>query len=184
MEDCDLLCAINESQATAPELAGALVTKARQVVEANIENGRIGSCLLYVAVAEKATSDELDAIKEQLGSSAVKIRKASKIEYVTRTGAGRSETSFVVQDVVSRTLAKLTNGLVALNEEDWELPNDKDTMMNRKTGTRHSKEEAEYLEHVAKMDAQITDRVCPNCGKPCPTYRKTCKHCAAFVGRA
>ncbi len=32
----------------------------------------------------------------------------------------------------------------------------------------------------AQKDAQITDRRCPQCGAPCPAYRKTCKACGSF----
>jgi hypothetical protein len=28
-------------------------------------------------------------------------------------------------------------------------------------------------------DARITQNKCPNCGKPCPTYRRTCRYCCA-----
>ncbi|HYE20859.1 MAG TPA: zinc ribbon domain-containing protein [Tepidisphaeraceae bacterium] len=35
----------------------------------------------------------------------------------------------------------------------------------------------ERLDQQAKADAQLTDRRCPACGKPMPSYRKTCKHC-------
>ena len=33
------------------------------------------------------------------------------------------------------------------------------------------------MDAVATKDAQITRERCPFCGKPCPSYRKTCKHC-------
>jgi hypothetical protein len=31
----------------------------------------------------------------------------------------------------------------------------------------------------AEADARITDRRCASCGKPCPSYRRTCKYCGA-----
>lgn len=37
---------------------------------------------------------------------------------------------------------------------------------------------------VAEKDAAITDRRCPYCGKPCPSYRITCKHCLKSVRTA
>lgn len=37
----------------------------------------------------------------------------------------------------------------------------------------------ERLEREAEADAQITDRRCSACGKPLPSYRRTCKHCGA-----
>jgi hypothetical protein len=40
---------------------------------------------------------------------------------------------------------------------------------------------AEELARAAEADARITDRKCPQCGKPCPSYRKTCKHCGQKV---
>jgi hypothetical protein len=39
------------------------------------------------------------------------------------------------------------------------------------------------LRHHAEHDALLTDRTCPECSKPCPRYRETCKHCNSFVGR-
>jgi len=46
-------------------------------------------------------------------------------------------------------------------------------------------EEAERAQkqRLAAMDAGITDRRCPQCGAPCPTYRKTCKACGFDIGR-
>jgi hypothetical protein len=43
-----------------------------------------------------------------------------------------------------------------------------------------AKYERQKQERIARMtatDAAMTDRRCPFCGKPCPSYRKTCKHC-------
>jgi hypothetical protein len=37
----------------------------------------------------------------------------------------------------------------------------------------------ERLTRQAEADARITDRRCAFCGKPMPTYRRTCKHCGA-----
>jgi hypothetical protein len=34
---------------------------------------------------------------------------------------------------------------------------------------------------IAAKDAAITDNRCPACGQPCPTYRRTCKHCRRAV---
>jgi hypothetical protein len=38
-----------------------------------------------------------------------------------------------------------------------------------------------HLDAIAAKDAAITDKRCPCCGKPCPRYRKTCKHCGKAV---
>ena len=35
---------------------------------------------------------------------------------------------------------------------------------------------ADELARAAAADARITDKTCPHCGKPCPSYRKTRKH--------
>jgi hypothetical protein len=35
----------------------------------------------------------------------------------------------------------------------------------------------------AEKDAGLTNRRCPKCNSPCPTYRKTCKVCGFAVGR-
>lgn len=43
--------------------------------------------------------------------------------------------------------------------------------------------ERERGRRKAAKDAAITDRYCPNCGLPCPSYRLTCKACGAEVGR-
>jgi hypothetical protein len=37
------------------------------------------------------------------------------------------------------------------------------------------------MDAVAAQDAQITSERCRFCGKPCPGYRKTCKHCHRHV---
>jgi hypothetical protein len=43
---------------------------------------------------------------------------------------------------------------------------------------------AEWSARMAAADAKITDRKCPHCGQPCPSYRKTCKHCRQAVNTA
>jgi hypothetical protein len=40
------------------------------------------------------------------------------------------------------------------------------------------------LAKIAEADAKITDFRCSNCGQPCPSYRKTCKHCGKPVSTA
>jgi hypothetical protein len=42
----------------------------------------------------------------------------------------------------------------------------------------------EELVRAAVKDAAITDSKCPHCGQPCPSYRKTCKHCRKPVNAA
>lgn len=37
------------------------------------------------------------------------------------------------------------------------------------------------LDHQAAEDALITTSTCPHCAKPCPSYRRTCKHCGRSV---
>lgn len=39
----------------------------------------------------------------------------------------------------------------------------------------------EMIEIDAAKDAAITDKRCPFCGKPCPSYRKTCRYCGKAV---
>ncbi len=55
---------------------------------------------------------------------------------------------------------------------------------NVKPKKKSSDLRTEYLDRQSELDAQITDRLCPACGKPCPTYRRTCKHCEFAIGRA
>ena len=40
----------------------------------------------------------------------------------------------------------------------------------------------ERLALSAEADARITDRRCASCGKPTPSYRRTCKYCGAATG--
>lgn len=40
------------------------------------------------------------------------------------------------------------------------------------------------LAREAAADALITSRRCPHCGQPCPSYRKTCKHCRQPINPA
>jgi hypothetical protein len=44
--------------------------------------------------------------------------------------------------------------------------------------------EVDRKRRLAEKDAELTDRRCPQCGAPCPSYRKTCKACGFAVGRA
>ena len=44
-------------------------------------------------------------------------------------------------------------------------------------------QEREHRRLMAEKDADLTDRRCPECGAPCPTYRKTCKACGYVIGR-
>ena len=47
---------------------------------------------------------------------------------------------------------------------------------------RHAEQERarqEWLNRQAEADARITDRRCVACGKPLPSYRRTCKYCGA-----
>jgi hypothetical protein len=37
------------------------------------------------------------------------------------------------------------------------------------------------LDIIAAKDSRITTHTCPFCGKPCPSYRVTCKHCGEQV---
>ncbi|MEZ5992095.1 MAG: zinc ribbon domain-containing protein [Planctomycetota bacterium] len=39
----------------------------------------------------------------------------------------------------------------------------------------------EALERQAERDARVTSHRCPNCGKPLPSYRRTCKYCGRPV---
>ncbi len=43
------------------------------------------------------------------------------------------------------------------------------------------REREEALAIIAAEDAMITKHTCPFCGKPCPSYRSTCKHCGEAV---
>ena len=47
--------------------------------------------------------------------------------------------------------------------------------------TRPRQEQEARLDSMAAKDAAITDKRCPFCCKPCPDYRKTCKHCGKPV---
>jgi hypothetical protein len=44
-------------------------------------------------------------------------------------------------------------------------------------------EEKEHKRRTAEKDAGKTSRRCPECGGPCPEYRKTCKACGFEIGR-
>ncbi len=45
-------------------------------------------------------------------------------------------------------------------------------------------QEQERKKRAAEKDAGITSRRCPQCGSPCPEYRKTCMACGFEIGRA
>ena len=42
---------------------------------------------------------------------------------------------------------------------------------------QRARQKQAQMDAIAAKDAQITSERCPFCGKPCPSYRKTCKHC-------
>jgi len=44
--------------------------------------------------------------------------------------------------------------------------------------------EQERRKREAAKDVARTDRRCPQCGSPCPEYRRTCKACGFATGRA
>ena len=44
--------------------------------------------------------------------------------------------------------------------------------------------ERQRQRQLAEQDADPTDRRCPECGAPCPSYRKTCKVCGYAIGRS
>jgi hypothetical protein len=45
-------------------------------------------------------------------------------------------------------------------------------------------DEQNHARSIAEEDASLTDRRCPECEVPCPSYRKTCKVCGYAIGRA
>jgi hypothetical protein len=49
---------------------------------------------------------------------------------------------------------------------------------------QYEEERRERGKRATEKDAAITSRRCPQCGSPCPEYRKTCKACGFEVGRA
>jgi len=49
--------------------------------------------------------------------------------------------------------------------------------------TGRKEEQANWRRRECEKDAALTDRRCPECGLPCPTYRKTCKFCGLALGR-
>jgi hypothetical protein len=44
-----------------------------------------------------------------------------------------------------------------------------------------ARERQARMDIIAAKDARITMQTCPFCGKPCPSYRVTCKHCGEQV---
>jgi hypothetical protein len=50
-----------------------------------------------------------------------------------------------------------------------------------KEQAQQERERSERLAQQAEADARFTDQRCTACGKPLPSYRRTCKHCAAPV---
>jgi len=53
--------------------------------------------------------------------------------------------------------------------------------VRRAYDAERARERQARMDEVAEKDARITTARCPFCGKPCPTYRVTCKHCQAQV---
>jgi hypothetical protein len=46
---------------------------------------------------------------------------------------------------------------------------------------KYQRQRQARVDRMTATDATLTDRRCPSCGKPCPSYRKTCKHCQASL---
>ncbi len=77
-------------------------------------------------------------------------------------------------------LKALRNDLVATaTSEDMARSLD----VRREWARRREMARQEEMNKIAAKDAKITSRGCPHCGKPCPKYRETCKHCGSKVGR-
>jgi hypothetical protein len=49
--------------------------------------------------------------------------------------------------------------------------------------TQDQEARREWRRRKAEKDSAITDSRCPQCGAPCPSYRKTCKACGAQQNR-
>ncbi|NQV26999.1 MAG: hypothetical protein HQ518_21830 [Rhodopirellula sp.] len=77
-------------------------------------------------------------------------------------------------------LGKLADGLFHDEERDAFVPCDRVLEIVRNIGV----EERDRKRRLAEKDANLTDRRCPECGAPCPTYRKTCIACGYAIGRA
>lgn len=53
--------------------------------------------------------------------------------------------------------------------------------VRRAYDAERARAELARMDGVAAKDGEITGERCPFCGKPCPSYRKTCKHCHGQV---
>jgi hypothetical protein len=103
-------------------------------------------------------------LAEVYGRKYVAYRKRAKLHYETMGGAHAMSDL----ELVLKLIESLRGGL-------YEDP-------QSGTFTIDGKETRWPAEALA--DAKITDRRCPKCKKPLPSYRKTCKWCGLHVGRA
>ena len=75
--------------------------------------------------------------------------------------------------------------LVALREDLLRAATPAEMARSRDVRRAYDEERARAkqieMDAVATKDAQITSQRCAFCGKPCPSYRKTCKHCQRAV---
>ena len=76
-------------------------------------------------------------------------------------------------------LARLTDGLFYDEDAGDFVPGDR----AMEIAAEWARSEQERKQRLAAADAALTDRRCPECGAPCPSYRKTCKACGYAVGR-
>lgn len=58
------------------------------------------------------------------------------------------------------------------------VPESREERSLREAAQRDREQE---LAAVAERDARLTERRCPFCSQPCPSYRVTCKHCGREV---
>ncbi len=90
-----------------------------------------------------------------------------------------------VQGVISAlfaasVLAKISDGLFLDETSGRFVSGDRAIEIVR----NEEKAEKDRKRCLAEKDADITDRRCPQCGAPCPVYRRTCKACGFAIGRS
>lgn len=76
-------------------------------------------------------------------------------------------------------IAKMTDGLFFDDDAGVFVPGDRAIEM----AAEWKASQQEQRQKLAAQDAAFTDRRCPECGAPCPSYRKTCKACGFAIGR-
>lgn len=157
-----VVCLISSTLSNVDELMERLQAHDAAALREAIEANEIRACDLSVTTGpDWQYEDEAEELKDVYDGKYVSYRKKAKQHYATAGSA-----------VMSGDLVRVLKLIESLRGGLFEDPQSGEYTID-------GKEMAWPAEAMA--DAKITDRRCPKCKKPLPSYRKTCKWCGLPV---